>query len=667
MEYLIMFALVFGVTAAMTAVVFAIFRARLVTKMVAVMSAMITVCVMCAFVLSKIGFGSLWSLGIVFTGTVAVLLYIFYVIRDLSKPLEMVAEGAERFAVGDVSMEGMDTDKMARIIGRRDELGQIGRAFNDLIHYIQIKAQTATSIAAGEMNVELELASEDDLLGNSYKQMHETLDSLIRNMDEMYQAQLQGKLSHSIDAEQYEGVYQKVASQYNAAVKHHIDSTNLMLELLGEYSEGDLSKTCPDFPGDQIIATQRFNKLRENLLKVIEELEGLVSNSIAGDLSHRADASMFSGRFKSIIEGLNELLSATVHPVEEAKQVFDRLAHGDLSRFMEDEYSGEYATFKESINQTVHSLNSLIRQVNEAILQVNSGASQVANTSQSLAQGATEQAGSLQEISSSVTEVSSQSRMNAEHASQGSKLTTETLSSANEGEARMKDLLQAMSAIDGQTSEISRVVKVIDEIAFQTNLLALNASVEAARAGVHGKGFAVVAEEVRNLAIRSGKAASETTELIEGSVRQIHEGMSATERTANAISEIGTGIAQVNEIMKQIAQDSDEQSTSVEQISLALQQIDEVTQSTTANAEEGAAASEELSSQARNLSAMVEAFKLADSEEVTDEIPFASLTGKVDEDGQSRRRQAAKSSGPRGEVVDPDIIIDLDDDDLADF
>ncbi|MFA6900936.1 MAG: methyl-accepting chemotaxis protein [Desulfurivibrionaceae bacterium] len=263
-----------------------------------------------------------------------------------------------------------------------------------------------------------------------------------------------------------------------------------------------------------------------------------------------------------------------------------------------------------ALAKTLDDMNATLSQIYLAGEQVNSAAAQVSSASQSLSQGATESASSLEEITSSMTEMGSQTKLNAGNATQANQLAGQARDAAQNGNAQMKEMVGAMGDISDSAQSISKIIKVIDEIAFQTNLLALNAAVEAARAGRHGKGFAVVAEEVRNLAARSAKAAGETAELIEGSVRKTEKGTQIADKTAEALGEIVTSVGKVTDLVGEIAAASNEQAQGIAQVNEGLGQIDQVTQQNTASAEECAAAAEELSSQAGQLRQMLARFKL---------------------------------------------------------
>ncbi|MDH3392417.1 MAG: methyl-accepting chemotaxis protein [Desulfobulbaceae bacterium] len=295
----------------------------------------------------------------------------------------------------------------------------------------------------------------------------------------------------------------------------------------------------------------------------------------------------------------------------EMVSALNMLANGDLT--FDATPHDEADAIRNSLKKTGDDLNVLISDILTATEQVASGSGQVSESSQALSQGATEQAASLEQITSSMTEMGSQTKLNAENATQANQLASQTRSAAEGGNAKMQEMVAAMGEINEAGQNISKIIKVIDEIAFQTNLLALNAAVEAARAGRHGKGFAVVAEEVRNLAARSAKAAKETAELIEGSVEKTKNGTSIAEATSEALAEIVTSVSKVTDLVGEIAAASNEQAQGINQTNQALGQIDQVTQQNTASAEESAAASEELSGQAMQMKEMMSRFKTRDN------------------------------------------------------
>lgn len=271
-----------------------------------------------------------------------------------------------------------------------------------------------------------------------------------------------------------------------------------------------------------------------------------------------------------------------------------------------DEIGDLARAFREMTNNT----NEVMENINSASEQVASGAKQVSESGMSLSTGATQQASAIEELTASIEEIAAQTRENAKNANTANEISELTKENAAQGNSQMNNMLRAMDEINESSTNISRIIKVIDEIAFQTNILALNAAVEAARAGQHGKGFAVVAEEVRNLAARSAKAAKETTSMIEGSIKKVEDGTKIANQTSEALNNIVEGIGKVAVLVNQIAAASGEQALGVEQVNQGLIQISEVVQTTSATSEESAAASEELAGQAQMLKNQVSKFKL---------------------------------------------------------
>ncbi|WEK54653.1 MAG: methyl-accepting chemotaxis protein [Candidatus Cohnella colombiensis] len=297
-------------------------------------------------------------------------------------------------------------------------------------------------------------------------------------------------------------------------------------------------------------------------------------------------------------------------PILGIKQVAEQVADGNLDVSIQVTSKDEIGVLAAAFKKMVERTNAVMLNIQSSSEQVASGSRQVSSSSMLLSQGATEQASSVEQLTASLEEISSQTKHNADNANQANVLVETAKKNAEQGNAQMKDMLHAMDGINKASENISKIIKVIDEIAFQTNILALNAAVEAARAGQHGKGFAVVAEEVRNLAARSANAAKETTEMIEGSIKQVGDGTRIANETATALQMIVEDVAKVVNLVNNIAIASSEQASGVNQINLGLMQVSQVIQANTATSEESAAASEELSSQANLLMEQVKQFKL---------------------------------------------------------
>lgn len=250
-------------------------------------------------------------------------------------------------------------------------------------------------------------------------------------------------------------------------------------------------------------------------------------------------------------------------------------------------------------------LLSVATALDDGAQRVTQSAVQVAASSESLASGANEQAASLEESSASLEELSSMTKRNAESAVSAKELAAQTRAAADTGVADMEEMRRAMRAIQDSSSDISKIIKTIDEIAFQTNILALNAAVEAARAGEAGMGFAVVAEEVRNLAQRSANSAKETATKIQDSMQKSEHGAAISEKVANSLQQILDRARKVDTLVAEIAGASREQSDGLVQVNLAVSQMDSITQSNAATAEESASAAAEMRAQSASLQQLV--------------------------------------------------------------
>ncbi|MBC3798082.1 methyl-accepting chemotaxis protein [Acetobacterium tundrae] len=477
-----------------------------------------------------------------------------------------------------------------------------------------------------------------------------------------------------------EGVYLGIYGDLATSVNNIQGKLNYIHAIVNNVSKGVLS----DYD-DLLTIGKRSDKdefipsliqMIENIHALISEADIMTKRAVEGDLDHRGDPTKFRGEYAKVISGFNQTLDAVIEPIQATSAALDELSKGNLTFTMEGDYKGQHGKIKENMNRTIiflknyvaditslleligdgdlsqeikayyHGdfntaklvlnnitthLSEVMKEIDGAAEQVNAGAIQISGGGQALAQGTTEQASSIQELTASIEEVAAETKRNAMNANEANKRALEVRTNAEVGNSQMSKMVSAMVEINESSKNISKIIKVIDDIAFQTNILALNAAVEAARAGQHGKGFAVVAEEVRTLAARSAEAAKQTTGLIEGSIDKVAIGTKIADETAESLVEILNEIEKVTGLVGNIAQASNDQASEIAQITKGIEQVSIVVQTNSATAEESAASAEELSGQAEMLKHMTSTFKLKQQKQTSkeDDNKAALLLGKM--------------------------------------
>jgi methyl-accepting chemotaxis protein len=323
---------------------------------------------------------------------------------------------------------------------------------------------------------------------------------------------------------------------------------------------------------------------------------------------------------------IGDLMSAFGRMIENIRDqvlVVEKIADGDMT--IDVIVHSDKDLLGQKLHEMVVKNNEVLSNIKVASDQVAAGAQQISDTSMSLSQGATEQASSVEELSASIIEISEQVKLTAGNAQSASVQSMQTGEKVEDGNRQLRGLIEAIENISIKSTEIEKIIKTIDDIAFQTNILALNAAVEAARAGAAGKGFAVVADEVRNLAGKAAEAANNTTQLIEETIQAVGKGTSLAGNTAKAMEEVVQNTAKVAELVDGIADASNAQASAISQITTGIEQISTVVQSNSATSEESAATAEELSGQAQMLNHQISKFRLS---RTVEEVNFQQKTEK---------------------------------------
>ncbi len=444
-----------------------------------------------------------------------------------------------------------------------------------------------TLIMSDEEQVKKEVAR----IGNSHKEIADTLDKLNKSIDSKQGKELFGKLTEA-------------RTQY-------VSGQEQFMKLIASNQKDEAKALL-------------LGGLRAQQLAYFDALDTQLEyqSDLMNTAGKEAEAAAHSARIMIfILAGLAVLLGglaawlitrSITRPINQAVKIAQTVAGGDLTSRIEVTSKDETGQLLQALKDMNDSLVKIVGQVRSGTDTIATASSQIAAGNLDLSSRTEEQASSLEETASSMEELTSTVKQNADNARQANQLAVSASEVAVKGGAVVSRVVDTMGEINASSKKIADIIGVIDGIAFQTNILALNAAVEAARAGEQGRGFAVVAAEVRNLAQRSAGAAKEIKTLISDSLETVEGGAKLVDQAGATMSEIVESVKRVTDIMGEITAASQEQTSGIEQINQAISQMDEVTQQNAALVEQAAAASESLQDQAGNLAQVVSIFKLGE-------------------------------------------------------
>jgi methyl-accepting chemotaxis protein len=402
----------------------------------------------------------------------------------------------------------------------------------------------------------------------------------------------------------------KMAEKFGDDRKHYV--ADALKPAIAALRAGD-GKQATDIV--QVQMAQWFEPLQAELSDLIKLQLDVAKSEY--DSSQAQYASIRLVSFALIIIGVGMgigigwwLIRAISGPLDEAVQVAQKVALGDLTQRIDVDTNNETGKLLQALKDMNESLVRIVGEVRTGTDTISTASSEIASGNLDLSQRTETQASSLEETASSMEELTSTVKQNADNARQANQLAVSASEYAVKGGEVVGNVVNTMDSIKESSRKIVDIIGVIDGIAFQTNILALNAAVEAARAGEQGRGFAVVAAEVRNLAQRSAGAAKEIKTLISDSVEKVDTGSKLVDEAGSTMNEIVTSIKHVADIMSEITAASQEQSAGIEQVNQAITHMDEVTQQNAALVEEAAAAAKSMQDQASNLSMVVSVFKI---------------------------------------------------------
>lgn len=359
-----------------------------------------------------------------------------------------------------------------------------------------------------------------------------------------------------------------------------------------------------------IIAMFIIYRVTRSISNSLNKATNRIASLAEGDLKSEVEVTYTRDEVETLSESLHTTVISVNAYLSEIKKVLSHIANGNLNIDADGEYRGDFIVVKESLTDIIGSLNKIMQEVHKASNRLSGTAETLSSESDELRNASVMQTESVEHLVEEIDKIQENLTEVASSTSSAKSMVGEITDKIADGSFNMKQLLRAMDDIQNNAREITKISKLIEDIAFQTNILALNAAVEAARAGSAGKGFSVVADEVRNLASKSAEAAKNTTAMIMKSTAMIESGVALTTSMASAFDEISVASGSIVEITGELSKAVGKQEDSLKEITVQLNDISGITTQNMKSAEDTALASKELSSEVERIGSLIERFTL---------------------------------------------------------
>ena len=313
-------------------------------------------------------------------------------------------------------------------------------------------------------------------------------------------------------------------------------------------------------------------------------------------------------------QSIDKLLENTQQAFLDIERLFSKVAEGNLTARMPEYYEGDIGRASNHIATSLGRLSSTLEKILLDVQQVASASASAGEAVGQIAEGAraqVEATKSIQERMSTSVQIASSVDESAKSTSAAAMNATQV---ATLGSTVAGDMVSIMSNIQDNSSKISEIVDLIQDIAQQTTMLAINASIESARAGEAGRGFSVVATEVGKLADRSSSSVKNILELTIAADDKANRGSTQMGELQEEMLRIGETIKEIESMMSAIVKESTKQREALTQVEDATNNLERIGEDNAVAAEEITASMLQLSRVASHAKSSIGEFTLVQKE-----------------------------------------------------